>query len=607
MNIMKHIILIISLLLLPVTLEAQQHRGGKKAVATQQAAKGKQAKAQQGKSQQKTQPKGQQKTHQKGKGKKNGKQKGKSQTYTTAEIQGLQSQRNKIQQEIKNQQGKLQANQADVKKRLEHLMVLNSEIDEKQKDIDTYENDIKHLDGNISLLQAQVKSLSQQLEERKQKYVNSMRYMARHRTIQDKLMFVFSSKSLSQAARRLRFVREYAKYQRLQGEQIRQKQEELGVKNQQLQTARSNKNSLLSKGKQAHRDLQTKQNEQQQAVEGLRREQKSIQAVINEQQQKNVKINAEIDRLVAIEVEKARKRAEAEAKAAAEARRKAEAEAKRKREEQARQKAEAERQRREEARRIAEAKAREARLKAEAEARAREAREAQRRAEAERKRLAEAEARAREREERAEAQRLAAQRLAAEQEEARQKAEVERARQEAREAEAARQAAERKAFADEQRRQREMAAEEKEAEAPVSMVSTVDRKMSGSFESNKGRLPMPASGRIVSHFGQYNVEGLTNVKLDNKGINILCQPGAAVRSIFDGEVSAVVNIAGQMVVMVRHGSYISVYCNLKSVSVRKGQNVSTRQTIGTVGQDNILQFQLRKETAKLNPEQWLGR
>ena len=86
MNIMKHIILIISLLLLPVTLEAQQHRGGKKAVATQQAAKGKQAKAQQGKSQQKTQPKGQQKTHQKGKGKKNGKQKGKSQTYTTAEV-----------------------------------------------------------------------------------------------------------------------------------------------------------------------------------------------------------------------------------------------------------------------------------------------------------------------------------------------------------------------------------------------------------------------------------------------------------------------------------------------------------------------------------------
>ena len=62
-----------------------------------------------------------------------------------------------------------------------------------------------------------------------------------------------------------------------------------------------------------------------------------------------------------------------------------------------------------------------------------------------------------------------------------------------------------------------------------------------------------------------------------------------------------------MVVMVRHGSYISVYCNLRSVSVHRGQQVSTRQALGTVGADNVLQFQLRKGTAKLNPEAWLGR
>ena len=87
----------------------------------------------------------------------------------------------------------------------------------------------------------------------------------------------------------------------------------------------------------------------------------------------------------------------------------------------------------------------------------------------------------------------------------------------------------------------------------------------------------------------------------------MCQPGASARSIFDGEVSAVVSVAGQLVVMVRHGDFISVYCNLKNVNVRKGQRVSTRQVLGTVGQDNILQFQLRRETTKLNPEVWLGR
>ena len=153
-----------------------------------------------------------------------------------------------------------------------------------------------------------------------------------------------------------------------------------------------------------------------------------------------------------------------------------------------------------------------------------------------------------------------------------------------------------------------MATARREAEAALN-APTEDMRISGSFESNRGRLPIPITGsyRIVSHFGQYNVEGLQNVTLDNKGINIQGSPGAQARSIFDGEVSAVFSFGGTMVVMVRHGSYISVYCNLANVSVHRGQKVTTRQTLGRVGQDNILQFQLRKETAKLNPESWLGR
>ena len=62
-----------------------------------------------------------------------------------------------------------------------------------------------------------------------------------------------------------------------------------------------------------------------------------------------------------------------------------------------------------------------------------------------------------------------------------------------------------------------------------------------------------------------------------------------------------------MGVMVRHGSYISVYTNLSSVSVRRGQQVSARQTLGTVNSDGILHFQLRKGTAPQNPAGWLGR
>ena len=73
------------------------------------------------------------------------------------------------------------------------------------------------------------------------------------------------------------------------------------------------------------------------------------------------------------------------------------------------------------------------------------------------------------------------------------------------------------------------------------------------------------------------------------------------------EVSAVFGYAGTTVVIIRHGNYLSVYCDLASVSVSRGQKVSARQNIGRLGSDGTMQFQLRKGAAKLNPESWLAR
>ena len=520
-----------------------------------------------------------------------------TQAATDKAIKGLQGQREALKKKIEQQEAALKANQADVKKRLQELMVINSEIDERQKNIDDIQKDIKHINGNIGILNSQLTTLEEQLADRKAKYIRSVRYMARHRSAQDNLMFVFSAKSLAQVYRRLRFVREYASYQKAQGELVRAKQQQVTEKHIQLEEVKGQKNSLLYKGRKEHAALQTKQGEQQKAVDGLQRQQKTIQDIITEQKKKDAALNAEIDRLIAIEVEKARQRAIAEAKRKAEA---AEA-AKRKAEELARKKAEAEAAARENQRRIAEAKAREERARRiEAERAAREAEE--RRAQAERE-TADKKARA-ERE-----AREAAERKARADQAARESAERQaRVQQAAREAEAARRAAERKAEAERARSEKAIAESKKEVEE-TRKLSTVDRMVSGGFEANKGRLPIPITGtyRIVSHFGQYNVEGLKNVKLDNKGINILGSSGCQARSIYDGEVSAVFGYGGSMVVMVRHGAYISVYANLRSASVTRGQRVSTRQTLGTVGADNILQFQLRKETAKLNPETWLGR
>ena len=89
------------------------------------------------------------------------------------------------------------------------------------------------------------------------------------------------------------------------------------------------------------------------------------------------------------------------------------------------------------------------------------------------------------------------------------------------------------------------------------------------------------------------------------------QAGARARAIFDGEVSAVFQLGTLKNVLVRHGSYISVYCNLSSTIVSRGQKVKARDILGTVADDGtgnyVLHFQLRKETAKLNPESWIGK
>lgn len=155
---------------------------------------------------------------------------------------------------------------------------------------------------------------------------------------------------------------------------------------------------------------------------------------------------------------------------------------------------------------------------------------------------------------------------------------------------------------------------EEPASAPkFTAADNADRALSNSFAGNKGRLPMPITGSyaITTHYGQYNVEGLRGVQLDSKGINITGHPGAQARAVYKGEVTAIFTYGGMYNVIVRHGSYMSVYCNLSSTSVRRGQQVEARQSLGTVATDAsgncTLHFQLRKETAKLNPEAWLGR
>lgn len=121
-------------------------------------------------------------------------------------------------------------------------------------------------------------------------------------------------------------------------------------------------------------------------------------------------------------------------------------------------------------------------------------------------------------------------------------------------------------------------------------------------------MPITGNYQIVRGFGANVAEGVgRGVHLPSKGIHLKGQPGAQARCVFDGQVSSIFANGNTYIVMVRHGKYISVYCDLASVSVSTGQSVSTNQTLGKLGPEHTMQFQLRNWTELLDPRPWLRR
>ncbi|MCJ8165629.1 peptidoglycan DD-metalloendopeptidase family protein [Pontibacter sp. E15-1] len=136
--------------------------------------------------------------------------------------------------------------------------------------------------------------------------------------------------------------------------------------------------------------------------------------------------------------------------------------------------------------------------------------------------------------------------------------------------------------------------------------------ISSSFAGNRGRLAWPVErGFISQKFGRHNHPVLKGVVVENHGVDIQTAQGANARAIFEGTVLTVASVPGMNnIVMVQHGEYFTVYAKLKSVSVKTGQTVKMKDTIGTVYTDSdgttALQFQVWKNQQNLNPEGWIA-
>ena len=408
-------------------------------------------------------------------------------------IKELEGRRGELQKQIAESETLLQSTKKSVGSQLNGLAALTGQIEERKRYIQLINNDLDQIDGEVNQLEKQLKRLQNDLADKKKKYEASVQYLYKNRSIQEKLMFIFSADNLAQTYRRMRYVREYATYQRLQGEEIKQKQEQVTKKKSELLAVRKAKTQLLAERESERKRLEEMELEKKKVVDSLKKKQKGIQNELAKKRRQANQLNARIDRLIAAEIERARKAAEEEARREAAARKKEES----------------------------------------------------------------------------------------------------------------------------KNRGTANASNTPRSTAPMEKYSLTkaDRALAADFASNKGRLPIPVSGPylITSHFGQYNVAGLKNVKLDNKGITLQAKPGAKARSVFNGVVTAIFPNNGLFNVIVRHGDYMTLYANLKKVYVKSGQQVTTKQELGDIfsdpsdGNRTTLEFRLYKGNQKLNPEPWLNR
>lgn len=140
--------------------------------------------------------------------------------------------------------------------------------------------------------------------------------------------------------------------------------------------------------------------------------------------------------------------------------------------------------------------------------------------------------------------------------------------------------------------------------------TVVDTRLAAEFAKNKGSLPWPVDGAVVGRFGTHYHPVYTNLKLPpNNGFDLAVAKGSDIKAVFDGVVEQVMVIpVYNQCVMVNHGNYFTVYCKLKTVSVKAGDKIKTGQVLGTIDTINgqtQLHFELWKGNAPQNPESWL--
>ncbi len=139
-----------------------------------------------------------------------------------------------------------------------------------------------------------------------------------------------------------------------------------------------------------------------------------------------------------------------------------------------------------------------------------------------------------------------------------------------------------------------------------------DKALAASFAANNGKLPWPVEkGVVILLFVKQAQPVDKPTIIDSQGVRIATPENENVRAVFEGEVYAIMTPKyGNTTVMIQHGNYFTIYRNLTEISVKKGDKVAAKQTIGKVlknksNGESVLNFSVFKDTEPQNPANWI--
>lgn len=229
----------------------------------------------------------------------------------------LEARKLQIQKEIRENQALLKSVRTKEKSTTSELLLQKNKIGLKEKLIQTTERQSKLLANDMYINQKKINELTKELVELRADYAELIVKSYKSRSEQSRAMFLLSSESFLQAYKRAQYMKQYARFRKSQGEELKKKTKDLEVLNETLKGQKAEKEKLLVENRKEKESLELERKDTEKIFQGILKDKKNITTDIRKKEQESKKIDKEIDRLIRAAIAEANRKAAAEAAAKA--------------------------------------------------------------------------------------------------------------------------------------------------------------------------------------------------------------------------------------------------------------------------------------------------